>query len=687
VFECESSNNDLVASTDSGPPDRTEDTWYLTSSNTRLSQDASLAHNDKSEVHDFGDHTTLDPLAPYMSADINFTSTGTHYVHLRAAQRTSSTALRTHLALMRAVTSISAGGSGPQTVTLAGNHGLNATNSGAKIYFEGLDVGDYNNATGYDITGASGATFTIADTGFGAAGAQGYAFGEETLLGMYHAQAGTHSYTWSDVDSSSNAITMSIPATGAYELRLYVQDYQSIVDKIVITTNASYDTDIDDSGDSSNTSLDEAFGPVVSEFAAGTTPIDNTENNPSLPWPLPSATVNATFIDPIDAGSAPSSTSIYCEFANMTGLQLNSFEISDGGEPITGTLTSTNNSITFTSSSNLAPGNTYTVSMAGRIIATDGDMKSIQTASEPWTFTVVDPEGDPDIIFSQNFTGIAASLPHVLTRTDLESAFNEQLDAGTEGNACITNGNAVLVDDPFGTGRGPVMRVIYYKDMYSYGKSTVTTPIPSGIRFYYYLPTDLSEVYCSWSVAFPPDYVWHKSTKTNSIQSDHMDASSDPDLYGTRIGCRTVYEGNADGSVSNLPQCDADGSSSLYYYSASRARAHWYATDPLQSSPPSQCDQGGPYFILPTGRWHKIEMHVKNNTVGVNNGEARMWANGKLVVEQTDVDWISSVDSALKWGRFMVNLRHGGDEQKYACSRTQYIYYDDFIISESRIAG
>jgi hypothetical protein len=63
---------------------------------------------------------------------------------------------------------------------------------------------------------------------------------------------------------------------------------------------------------------------------------------------------------------------------------------------------------------------------------------------------------------------------------------------------------------------------------------------------------------------------------------------------------------------------------------------------------------GGSYNAPSDGRWIMMEIHMKNETGGLNNGVAQWWVDGKLVVDQHDIDFAGSTGF---WG-FILPSNH-----------------------------
>ena len=662
------------------------DVWAEEGGQTRDSGGISMVTN---TATDYGTSTTLDVDAPYLSATVNFTATGTHHFFVRATHKTNTAGRRCHLAVLRGVTSIGAdgtgtGGAGFQLVTLPANHGYS---NGDIIFFENASVGGYNNTTGYTISSAGTNVFDIPNTGLGAA-TGGECFGESSLLGMFHAQAATTFRDWQHETSTPSNITATISAVGSYEVRVYSQDDAYRFDKLVISTNASYEPDITDAGDSSNTTLDEAFGPVESVFnSSGAAVSDNPDNTTRRWYPLPTTTVVPTFVNPTDGASEVSQTiPVVANFAGMSNLEPNFMRVlNSSGDPVNGTETATAQELRFTPSSPYPQNSSMTADMSARVTDSGGTVKSARVLSPPWTFTTFNPAVGTTL-FSQDFQGANYGIQ---TAANIEALFNNNI-TGTSALACINNGNLVIVDDPINSGRGKVLEVKHFKDMYALGKTDLVgvTPIPSGAQFNF-APNIAGQTnfYVNFDIFFPADHDWAASIKSYLVFSSGFVASSNPNLLGTQCMAHIGFWGNPEFADGILPICDIEGAMNFNRYDANRASGNWFGTTDVSN--PTRCNDGSsPYTQWRVGEWNNVEMQVGlNSAAGVADGVARLWHNGNLVVSRTNVQWFDATDPTLEFDTMQFSTWHGGGTQAYAAPKDHSIYYGRLIVSTVRTGG
>jgi len=86
---------------------------------------------------------------------------------------------------------------------------------------------------------------------------------------------------------------------------------------------------------------------------------------------------------------------------------------------------------------------------------------------------------------------------------------------------------------------------------------------------------------------------------------------------------------------------------------------------------------------LNPGRWHCLELMVKNNTPAKHDGEMRLWKDDKPVVHVKDIRF--RLIDELEIHRFSIENYFGGGGKKNTSPRDQRLFIDDFVISRERI--
>ena len=205
--------------------------------------------------------------------------------------------------------------------------------------------------------------------------------------------------------------------------------------------------------------------------------------------------------------------------------------------------------------------------------------------------------------------------------------------------------------------------------------------------------TPVDEVYFAYDVYLPPGYEYMLQEKMPGIFSGTMLHASHPsytqgpsaddpwrgvDTFTTLMQMETGTRG-----------ADTVGALGLYYYDGlSVQQMSWLNTiDPSSESRTGQ-------YLLPRGQWVTIEQHIKMNTADsdpaynpatdLNDGLAEVWINGALMSRQKYV-WRKWQN--LKCDGFELTSFYGGnpDDPLNLPSKTQYKYFDNFIVSTSPI--
>lgn len=81
-------------------------------------------------------------------------------------------------------------------------------------------------------------------------------------------------------------------------------------------------------------------------------------------------------------------------------------------------------------------------------------------------------------------------------------------------------------------------------------------------------------------------------------------------------------------------------------------------------------------------KWYNIELHFKMNTVGQANGLMEAWLDGKLVGRYTNVQFRDNNNVGITLMFF--STFYGGNSVD-APTKTNYAYFDQFVVSTTRI--
>ncbi len=91
---------------------------------------------------------------------------------------------------------------------------------------------------------------------------------------------------------------------------------------------------------------------------------------------------------------------------------------------------------------------------------------------------------------------------------------------------------------------------------------------------------------------------------------------------------------------------------------------------------------------LERGRWYALEYQVALNTPGKKDGIVRIWIDGKLLVEKTDLNIRGNLPKSVNFNRAMVGGWYSNGAKSNACpdpAAPSRIYMDDIVISKEYI--
>lgn len=87
-------------------------------------------------------------------------------------------------------------------------------------------------------------------------------------------------------------------------------------------------------------------------------------------------------------------------------------------------------------------------------------------------------------------------------------------------------------------------------------------------------------------------------------------------------------------------------------------------------------------FMKP-GTWHCLETHYKLNDIGKENGIIQSWFDEKLAVQESNIEFRKS--EKIKIDNIMFSTFFRGSTPDFASTKDQYAYFDNFVLSTSRI--
>ncbi|KAI7874166.1 hypothetical protein K492DRAFT_240971 [Lichtheimia hyalospora FSU 10163] len=223
------------------------------------------------------------------------------------------------------------------------------------------------------------------------------------------------------------------------------------------------------------------------------------------------------------------------------------------------------------------------------------------------------------------------------------------------------DGNHKIVADP-NSKKTSVLRVEYPK-----GSSNPQSDPQGGIGFYaepFHLKKEAKQVVLEYQVYFPKRFTFVQGGKL-------------PGLYGGHEGC----SGGA----------DADSCFSTRFMWRRKGDGEVYAYMPESKQRKSLCDEknnicnsdygfslGRGSWSFPTGEWTTIKQTLKLNSPGKTDGSVTVHVNGKKVLTETKLAFLSK-DTGQVIG-IVFDTFFGGNGKEWAPKKKMYSYFKGFSL-------
>ncbi len=209
-------------------------------------------------------------------------------------------------------------------------------------------------------------------------------------------------------------------------------------------------------------------------------------------------------------------------------------------------------------------------------------------------------------------------------------------------------------------GRGNVLRVKYPKGKVKTNDSGMHTKV------YWDNYESFDELYFSYRVYIPEDFEFRAGAKLPGLAYQTRDRNMSLRLMWRTNGLLEFYN-----HFETRPS-----------WQDWTASVNWSLLDPYDERGGPQPDQ----VQLKKGAWNHIEVFHKLNTPGKNNGIMRGWFNGQLAIDITDNgDYRQNGQGDIGLNNIYLSTFFGGSSDAYKPTKDQYAYFDDFIVSKTRI--
>ncbi|MEW7278310.1 polysaccharide lyase [Aquimarina sp. 2201CG1-2-11] len=210
--------------------------------------------------------------------------------------------------------------------------------------------------------------------------------------------------------------------------------------------------------------------------------------------------------------------------------------------------------------------------------------------------------------------------------------------------------------------RGNVLKVNYPKGKVKTNDSGMHTKV------YWDSYESFDELYFSYNVYIPEDFEFRAGAKLPGLAYQTKNKNMSLRLMWRKDGLLEFYN-----HFETRPT-----------WNGWRASVNWSLLDPYEEPGGPQPDQAK----LKKGTWNHIEVYHKLNTPGKRDGIMRGWLNGKLAIDITNnEDYRQNGQSDIGINNIYLSTFFGGSSNDYKPTKDLYAYFDDFIVSKTRIGN
>ncbi|ESO99400.1 hypothetical protein LOTGIDRAFT_231062 [Lottia gigantea] len=218
-------------------------------------------------------------------------------------------------------------------------------------------------------------------------------------------------------------------------------------------------------------------------------------------------------------------------------------------------------------------------------------------------------------------------------------------------------GSLTASKDPAG-GHQNVLRVFYKKGTYSQIRGL------KGAQFYSQPSSTHTAMTLSYQVYFSHGFDFVKGGKLPGLYGGAIATCSGGRHSTSCFSARLMWREHGDGEI--------------YTYIPDQPSSFCDRSD-IACSPAKGTSLGRGKWRFPTGKWIKITEHVHLNTVGKNDGFAKIWIDGKLVMNTKDIVW--RVKDNIKINGIFFSTFFGGATKEWGAKKDCYSYFKDFVLS------
>jgi len=226
---------------------------------------------------------------------------------------------------------------------------------------------------------------------------------------------------------------------------------------------------------------------------------------------------------------------------------------------------------------------------------------------------------------------------------DPEDALKAALGAGrflgVEKNVVIRPGEI---------GGGGMLRVRYPEGSINFGSADDGAPL-GGAAFY--VPFTAGRTVClHYEVRFPTDFEFAKGGKLPGLYAGKAPSGGDKVTGRNGWSLRLMWR--------------EDGEGELYEYVYNKKGKYGLSV-------------GRGTFSFPRDRWVGIDLEVVVNDPDQRNGKARLWIDGRPVIQQDDIVFVTKQGDAEEKG-LMFSTFFGGNDKSWASPKDQHVDFANF---------
>jgi hypothetical protein len=196
--------------------------------------------------------------------------------------------------------------------------------------------------------------------------------------------------------------------------------------------------------------------------------------------------------------------------------------------------------------------------------------------------------------------------------------------------------------------RGNVLRVLYPAGAFG--------PSGSGAQWRLELGRGFEELFCAYRIRFEPGFDFALEGKL-------------PGLVGGKANVGASVPNGKDGfSARGLWRGAGDAAQLVYHPAQPGAFGE-------------ELPWGGARFR--PGAWHVVEHRVKMNTAGAPDGIVQAWLDGRMVLDERRFQFRDAPSFAID--ALFFSTFFGGDDSRFAPSRSETVDFDDVVVSTTPV--